>query len=171
MSIHAPLSKNKLPDLPWAGVDLQPGGVGFGEGVVYGPEKRGPTTRRHPRARLSSRGSAGLTWVGSLRLERALVAAAHWSPGCSSRPRQPPSQRCRALESSAQRSLNTQVNTTQQHLAPAAPIQIQPHLSPLWPDLNILHISPILVQVHPSISEQNTGGSQSTYSNTSTNYS
>ena len=74
--IHAPLSKNKLPDLPWAGVALQPGGVGFGEGVVYGPEKRGPTTRRHPRARWSSRGcngSHGLDREG-LRLGRALVA-------------------------------------------------------------------------------------------------
>jgi len=54
VSIHAPLSKNKLPDLPWRAVGLQPGGVGLGEGVVYGPEELGPRSRTHPRARWSS---------------------------------------------------------------------------------------------------------------------
>ena len=39
-----------------------------------------------------------------------LYPAAHWSPGCS-RPRQPPSQRCRALESSAQPQHTSQHNT------------------------------------------------------------
>ena len=46
VSIHAPLSKNKLPKP----LGLQPGGVGGEEGV-YGPEERGPPTRSHPRAR------------------------------------------------------------------------------------------------------------------------